>query len=245
MNSQKYKELIKAGSSRFGGEASFGLSDSEFPGSLSFIGLFLGSQEEYKGVLNEYGLLDEDILLNDFSGAVEFTSFVDAQAFKICRTLTASNFWFGWTAGSFSEMNICDDLGLPEDSWDRICPKRDINGFEVRVPSEVACANDADLLNAIYNAGLKPQSFFNRPLELPNPAQSQLTFQGALLGPRMDVETLYEIAKVGVQVNHLNHGECYFFVHVNYNARDDKVLYVLNNSFSCSILHRRTDIDSP
>lgn len=214
MNSQKYKELIKAGSSQFGGEASFGLSDSEFPGSLFFSGLFLGSQEEYKGVLDKYGLLDEDILLNDFSVEVEFTSFVDAQAFIICRALTTNNLWFGWTAGSFlnnPNPNICDDLGLPEDSWDRICPKRVINGIEGRVPSEDACANDADLLNAIYNAGLKPQSFINRPSDQTKlPAQFQQSFQGALLGPRMDVETLYEIAKVGVQVNHLNHGECYF-----------------------------------
>ena len=217
-NPKKYLEAIKAGSSRFGGGASFNIENSKYGGGgfvsasnrLGFQGVFLGSEEEAAKVFTEYGLLDPEILT--FVSTSEKDSYGEVMAFQLCTTLGLNGLWFVWTAGSPTNFNICDDLGLDDEKCTSF--PSGVPGLNISYPNPFdggSQCEDPDVLNAIIKASGMPQSFFNRgggellfqAGVIPEPSPSLI---GGLLMPRVEVDVLVKIAKLGVQVNHLNHG---------------------------------------
>lgn len=140
--------------------------------------------------------------------------------------------WYDWVAASVppgpaalidDEYDVCKDLDIDSDglcSYSPLLPPLpDAERFRVKVPD----CTEPTVIEAIVNAALKPQSFINRPgteqitkwlissfppLSFPPWINnySVSTLQGGLVLPRLKPDVLFELAKLGMNVNHLAHG---------------------------------------
>ena len=173
---------------------------------MSFSGLFLGSAEEAISTFIEARLFDDDLFLF-FDGrrlalTQEFNSYADAQLFTLCFNAGSQGgyFWTVWVNSNRSydetdnryKVDICEDLGIhPKNcyqaDWGNI-PKCDPtkDGFD---PDDLK----NEILPALKDVAIEPQSWFNRPGTGSNPRSSTL---GGLLHGRVDPD-----------VNHLAHGK--------------------------------------
>mmetsp|Transcript_11695 Transcript_11695/g.25649 ORF Transcript_11695/g.25649 Transcript_11695/m.25649 type:complete len:663 (+) Transcript_11695:369-2357(+) len=209
-------------SSKFGGGGGL------YEHSQQIRGIFLGSKEEFAEIFSKAGLLDTDILdkeygpnyaedfnkistpegMPEFGVTVnEFNSYGEAMLYKLCDSLTAASPDNGLqmtaTTGDW-----CKDLGISsEKCYDNPHP---FDGVQDRILSPYCL--DREVVGAISNAAYDPTSFFNRPgiaqnhPELVARGGSMQTAIGGLLIPKVDVDVLDEIAKVGLRINHFQHG---------------------------------------
>ncbi|KAL7544544.1 hypothetical protein ACHAWF_007923, partial [Thalassiosira exigua] len=229
----KYKEAIRNGSSRYGGQARFDLRE-DAPGgrSVNFNGIHLGSEAELNVTLKEYGLLD-GIREGGFVVNAEEDDYGRIMAINACVIATGTNQWDLWFRPTYYLENffsplafdICKDLGINDEET---CTPRNLTtpGIQANLPRD--CADDK-YIDHFVKAAKKPQSFVNRPgLELlaevyefiaetsANPDERaaaasaaedvRSTQVGGIVVPRVDPDVLYELAEIGVVANHLAHG---------------------------------------
>lgn len=186
-------------------------------------------------MFDEYQLLDDDIGAN--AAFYERDSYGETQALLLCTSLHMAQpfpFWYVWVAASLPPdtnssytygSDVCEDLDIDSD---RFCSPSSLvpsvpefEPYTVKLPN----CSEPTVIEAFVNASLKPQSFLNRPgseqtyrglnniwLELgliPNnisaiPLSSQM---GGLVMPRLEPDVLLELAKLGIDFNHLAHGK--------------------------------------
>jgi len=198
-----------------------------FP-NTAFAGIFLGSEEEARKVLDEYQLLDDDIGAKPGVGDNFFNegdSYGGVQARLICDILHTAgggiSQWYTWVAasvpsalGSIDEFDVCKDLDIDSD----LCyysPLTVAEQIRIKVPN----CTEPTVIEALLNAALKPQSFINRPgteqtfkwfnrnPSLPTFNEVEFrTLEGGLLMPRLEPDVFLELAKLGMTVNHIAHG---------------------------------------
>jgi len=220
-DSPEYKEKIKKGSALFGGSGSIGVEDAPFTSTTFMQGHFLGSEEEARKVFDEYQLLDDDIGAKPFF--YEGDSYGDIQASLLCNALSTLSGaaqipqWYTWAAASIPPAldiftyDVCKDLDIDSDALCYSTPN--LPGAEllsVKVPK----CTEPTVIEALLNAALKPQSFINRPgfeqmarfYRKIVPDYSFPSLHGGLVLPRLEPDVLLELAKLGMNVNHLAHG---------------------------------------
>ena len=221
--SKKYKDKIRSTSARFGGAGSYSMDPSSY---LFFIGLFLGSKDEFNSTFGEAGLLDPEILADNGHVAAEFSFYADAELFSICKELSAQpHKWIVWTYASYvpgEGSDICEELGIDSTKY---CHESGFFDDPFKVPNCDFYHESFDLdgvmdaiLPALKDVAIKPQSWFNRP------GQRRLTLNGndedtkkansdsnpgGLLIGRLDPDILLEIANVGADIAHFAHGKLF------------------------------------
>ena len=184
-------------------------------------------------MFDEYQLLDDDIGAKPPFSEFGFDDFFyDAdsygytQAFLLCMTLNLPAVipnWYTWTAASIPpapdifEYDVCKDLDIDSDGYDGLCYFVALLPLPEPPYAKVPNCYAPTVIEALLNAALKPQSFINRPgfeqmgkWLYPTFGTTYSNFnssRGGLLMPRLEPDVLLELAKLGMNVNHLAHGK--------------------------------------
>ncbi|EJK64242.1 hypothetical protein THAOC_15044, partial [Thalassiosira oceanica] len=137
-----------------------------------------------------------------FSKLAEFNSYGEAILWALCTGVSNHEI----IVKTQTTGDVCADLNITGDK----CTDFDLGeGFSILVPN----CDDPDVIKAMADAALNPFSFFNNVG--PNwevwggyglEEEFKTSSSGGILIPKVDLKTLNELAKIGLKVNHFQHG---------------------------------------